>query len=80
MVPLDVAAMFPNIPLEFIKKSVSYRLNKMKSFTKLDEKKFLKGLRLGIGGKCLYYNISGNAWKGSRKIVFSFLLAYVVEW
>ena len=44
MISLDVVAMFPNIPLELVKKAVSNRFNKVKSHTKLDEKEFLKGL------------------------------------
>ena len=36
--------MFPNIPLELVKKAVSNRWIKVKSHTKLDEKEFLKGL------------------------------------
>ena len=44
MISLDVVAMFPNIPLELVKKAVSNRRTKVKSHTKLDEKVFLKGL------------------------------------
>ena len=36
--------MFPNIPLELVKKVVSNRWIKVKSHTKLDQKEFLKGL------------------------------------
>ena len=44
MISLNVVAMFPNIPLELVKKAVSNRWIKVKSHTKLDEKEFLKGL------------------------------------
>ena len=44
MISLDVVAMFPNIPLELVKKAVSNIQIKVKSHTKLDEKEFLKGL------------------------------------
>ena len=44
MVSLNVVAMFPNIPLELVKKAVSDRWMKVKSHTKLDEEEFLKGL------------------------------------
>ena len=43
MISLDVVAMFPNIPLELVKKAVSNRWIKVKSHTKLDGKEFLKG-------------------------------------
>ena len=44
MISLDIVAMFPNIPLELVKKAFSNRWIKVKSHTKLDEKEFLKGL------------------------------------
>ena len=44
MISLDTVAMFPNIPLELVKKAVSNTWIKVKSHTKLDEKDFLKGL------------------------------------
>ena len=44
MISLDVDAMFPNIPLDLVKKAVSNRWMKVKSHTKLNEKEFLKGL------------------------------------
>ena len=44
MISLDVVAMFPNIPLDLVKKAVSNRLIKVKSQTILDKKEFLKGL------------------------------------
>ena len=44
MVLLDTVVMLPNISLELVIKSVSYRWNQMKSHTKLDEREVLKGL------------------------------------
>ena len=44
MISLAVFAMFPNIPLELVKKAISNRWIKVKSHTKLDEKGSLKGL------------------------------------
>ena len=44
MISLHVVAMFPNIPLDLVKKTVSNRWIKVKSHTKLDKKEFLKGL------------------------------------
>ena len=44
MISLGVVAMFPNIPLELVKKAVSNRWIKVKSHKKFDEKQFLKGL------------------------------------
>ena len=46
MISLDVFAMFPNIPLDLVKKAVLNRWIKVKSHTKLDKKEFLKGLDL----------------------------------
>ena len=43
MISLDVA-MFPNTPLDLVKKAVSSRWIKVKSHTKLDKKEFLKEL------------------------------------
>ena len=40
----DVVAMFPNIPMDFVRKAVSNRWIKVKPHTKLDKKEFLKGL------------------------------------
>ena len=44
MIPLDAVAIFPNIPLELVKKAFPNRWIKVKSHTKSDEKEFLKGL------------------------------------
>ena len=40
MVSLGVVAMFPSIPLEWLKKAISNRLNQIKLHTKLDYKEF----------------------------------------
>ena len=44
MISLDVVAMFPNTPLDFVKNAVSNRWIKVNSDRKLDKKEFLKGL------------------------------------
>ena len=44
MISLYVVAMFPNIPLDLVKKAVSNGWIKVKSHTKLNKKEFLKGL------------------------------------
>ena len=43
MISLHVVAMFPNIPMDLVKKAVCNRWIKVKSHTKLDGKEFLEG-------------------------------------
>ena len=56
MISLDVVAMFPNIPLDLVKKAVSNRWIKVKSHTKLDKKEFLKGLDFIMNSTKLKFN------------------------
>ena len=61
MISLDVVAMFPNIPLYLVKKSVSNAWIKVKSHTKLDEKEFLKGLNFIM--KSTKFKFNGKFYK-----------------
>ena len=45
MISLNVVAMFPNIPLDSVKKAVSNRWIKVKAHTKLDEKRVSQRIR-----------------------------------
>ena len=59
--------MFPNIPLELVKKVVLNRWIKVKSHTKLDEKEFLQGLDFIMNYTKLKFN--GKLYK--QKFVYS---------
>ena len=58
MVSSDDVAMFPNIPLESVKKAVLDIWNKIKSHTKLYEKKFLKGLDFIMNLNLMFISIN----------------------
>ena len=63
MISSDVVAMFLNIPLELVKKAVSNRLIKLKSHTKLDEKKFLKGVDFIMNSTKFKFKFNGKFYK-----------------
>lgn len=61
MISLDVVAMFPNIPLELVKKGISNRWDKIKFRTRLDKKEFLKGIDFIMNST--YFKFNGKFYK-----------------